>query len=326
MPAFVTDHTLFLHVPKTGGTWVTSASLAAGVRATAPDAPHFAAAYSPDGHATLREVPEYADRFKVAFVRHPLDWWRSYWGHRMREGAWRSDVEIDRLAGHDDFGEFIGRVVERLPGYLSATYEQFVGTPGHEVDFIGRYERLADDLCSALTLAGERFDEGRLRAAPRVNINDYQRFPAYYEPRLAHALSRSEACAIERFYPQAPVPADLVVTDCRPRSAARARCAQSGPEATTTPLRSRAERDSRRLESALASLLDAERSLAALADQLDGAQRALAAERAAHEQTERSLRLLQGSRLVRLTRPVRTAYYRARGAVAHAARGAGPTV
>jgi hypothetical protein len=303
MPAFVTDQTLFLHVPKTGGTWVTSAVLAAGIAAVAPDAPDHAAVYSEHGHALLGDVPEYGHRFRFAFVRHPLDWWRSYWGHRMREGTWWEEIEIDRVAGHDDFGEFIRRVTRHLPGYLSSIYEQFVGTPADEIDFVGRYEHLADDLCIALRLAGETFNEAALRSAAPANVNDYARFPAFYEPDLAFALARSERRAIERFYPWQLVPEHVVAPHARP--------AVSGRGGEVGELQRVLEEGALRLRDAKAEAIAAQRSRFRIARELDAARVTLTDERAAHAQTTHALCQLQHSRILRLSRPLRLVYYRA---------------
>ena len=58
-----------LHVPKTGGSWVKKAILASGIQCEA---------VSPGGnhHSGLNECPT-PDKFKFAFVRHPLGLYRS---------------------------------------------------------------------------------------------------------------------------------------------------------------------------------------------------------------------------------------------------------
>jgi hypothetical protein len=75
MPTFLTKRMIFVHVPKTGGSWMTQAVKSAGVPTWAPD-PLGDRSYSEHGHADLRDVGV-SDRFSVAFIRHPLDWWRS---------------------------------------------------------------------------------------------------------------------------------------------------------------------------------------------------------------------------------------------------------
>ncbi len=277
MPTLVTPHMLLLHVPKTGGTWATQALVAAGVAFERLDESD--KGDSPNGHADLESTAEYANRLKVGFVRHPLDWWRSYWGHRMR-GGW-SELDVDRCRS-DDFNEFIVRVVEFAPGFVSATYERFVGPPATPIDFVGRYEHLADDLCAALRKAGESFDEAALRAQPRANVNDYKRYPAFYDPAPARAMAESERGAIERFYASDPIPQALL--------ARRARRA-SKPNAELLASRSAAQ---------------------LLRGDLARSTTELAAERAAHAQTRRALEELSNSRLVTLTRPALRRYYRLR--------------
>jgi hypothetical protein len=113
MPWFVTSRVRFLHVPKTGGSWATDAMCAAGVAAVHPEP-------SP-AHATLDESSGYGDRFTFAFVRHPLDYWRSYWAYRVGTG-WDQDNPVDREAGAENFEDFIERVIAFAPGAASALF------------------------------------------------------------------------------------------------------------------------------------------------------------------------------------------------------------
>jgi hypothetical protein len=201
MASLITARLRFLHVPKTGGSWATSAMHAAGIPAVHPEALPF--------HADLAESSMYADRFTFAFVRHPLDFWRSYWAYRMRDG-WEPASQIDAQAASPDFDEFINRVIARAPGEATALYQRFIGPPTAEIEFVGRFEHLADDLVVALRLAGEPFDEGTLRACPPVNASDYVQLPALYDQHTAERLAASEWATVERFYPQDPVPLALL--------------------------------------------------------------------------------------------------------------------
>lgn len=201
MPTLITPRTRFLHVPKTGGVWVTAALERAGIPCERLARP---SALMAAEHAALAQTADYADRFTFAFVRHPLPWWRSLWAHRMRTG-WHPEHEIDSRARSQDFREFVSLVVERLPGHLNERFCRYVGPPDAEIDFVGRYESLADDLVRALQLAGEDFDEVRIRAQPRLNANDYVAFPARFDPELAERLAESERAIIDRFYADTPI-------------------------------------------------------------------------------------------------------------------------
>lgn len=202
MSTFLTKKMVFLHLPKTGGIWTAGAVEAAGVPTWRPDSlghQH----YSSHGHADLADVM-IDNRFSVAFVRHPLDWWRSYWGHRMRTG-WRDDNGIDVAARSNEFNDFIDRVLKYRPGYLGELVGQFVGSPVPGVDFVGRFERLVDDVCTALRLGGESFSEAAIRAYPCQNGSEYDRFPAVYLPEVAARLVEAEDETIKRFYAHAPM-------------------------------------------------------------------------------------------------------------------------
>jgi hypothetical protein len=205
---FFTPRLLFLHVPKTGGTWFTRAAQDAGVAIARPQATPGAPAASRD-HADLTQMSVEAEgRLICVFVRHPLDWWRSYWGYRMRDG-WTDDA-IDSATASDDFDEFVRAVVARFPGYASATFGHYLAAPRRKADFVGRFENLVDDACAMLRIAGEPFDEARLRAHPPENVNDYELMPARYRRRTARRLAQAERAVIDAFYPSEPVPRGLI--------------------------------------------------------------------------------------------------------------------
>jgi hypothetical protein len=207
VPAVKTDRILFLHVPKTGGSYVADA-LEAALGAGRVDFSESSDRRERRGHAGLRSFDN-SGLFTLAFIRHPLSWYRSFWSFRMRTG-WQMDHPLDCAARSEDFNTFVAGASERLPGYLGLLFGQFIGPPDKPIDFIGRYERLADDLCAALRLAGEVFDEDTIRAVAPVNTTDYERFPANYRPEVAWRLALAEREVIERFYSEDPVPASML--------------------------------------------------------------------------------------------------------------------
>lgn len=160
-------------------------------------------------HLDLARTERYADRFTIAFVRHPLDWWRSLWAYRMRDG-WDPQRRIDSVACSSDFNTFVEQVVEHLPAHLETLFARYIGPPSRPIEFIGRFESLADDLVQGLRAAGDEFDERALRSLPPDNVNDYGRFPALYRPDVAARLAESERAVIDRFYAEEPVPKRLV--------------------------------------------------------------------------------------------------------------------
>ena len=223
----LTPRVFFLHVPKTGGTWATQALIAAGVPCRAVEIPsrnH----YAEHGHVWLADIVPDERLLSVAFVRHPLDWWRSVWAHRMREGWLFPNHEIDSRASSTDFAEFVEMVIEHLPGFLDGFFERFTGPPERPIAFVGRFERLVDDLVLALRLAGEPFDEVALRTHPPQNVGTYDRFAASYDPELARALAISEQRTIDRFYAGEVVPTCFLPID-KGRRATRAHAITRSP-------------------------------------------------------------------------------------------------
>lgn len=180
----------FLHVPKTGGSWVKKAILASGINCES-------FSIKDNNHPGLRECP-FPEKFKFAFVRHPLGVYRSYWQYKMTYG-WDLHNPIDQNCRDDNFEAFVSHVLAKMPGVYSCCIVNFVGTDRKPIEFIGKYENLVEDLITALTMAGCHFNENVIRALPPINVSNKQAFPAEYTPELKSAVLRTESGVMTRF-------------------------------------------------------------------------------------------------------------------------------
>ncbi|MDE1942848.1 MAG: hypothetical protein KGI47_06860 [Betaproteobacteria bacterium] len=186
----ILKNSCFIHVPKTGGTWVRHALLKAGA-----DFEYYT--LNGTSHISLADCP-CPERFKFAFVRHPLGLYKSYWQFKMTYG-WDDGNALDNACRTDSFREFILGVTSRFPGAYGNGLNDMIGPEDRPIEFVGRYENLLEDLVTALTRAGESFDEARLRAAAPVNVSDKLRFPARYTPDLVERVVAVEQEVFRRF-------------------------------------------------------------------------------------------------------------------------------
>tara|TARA_R110000824_G_scaffold13979_2_gene60094 strand:- start:1452 stop:2021 length:570 start_codon:yes stop_codon:yes gene_type:complete len=178
-----------MSTPKTGSKWVEQACLNSIEGAFAlGDAKY---------HSTLQELE--VDLPAIAFVRHPLQWFPSYWNHRMWNG-WDDDSRIDASCKSNDFGTFMTAVLERFPGWLTKEMVKYVGTVEAPAEFIGRHESLQADLITGLKFLNEDFDEEKLLGTPVTNTGNYEAFPAVWTDALKESVCDSEQELIQRFY------------------------------------------------------------------------------------------------------------------------------
>lgn len=135
------------------------------------------------------------------FVRNPLHWYASYWAYRMETGP-DLDHSLDVECGSENFEEFLWRVLERRPGYVTHLYEQYVGREDDTVGYVGRQENLREDLLEALHRAGEKFcDEDIIQTgeANKAATSESWSEKCKYSPELEEAVVRSEHRIMKRF-------------------------------------------------------------------------------------------------------------------------------
>jgi hypothetical protein len=199
--AYANERVVFIHVPKTGGTWAVEAMRRAGVE------------LHPIGVHRAKWKLDLQGRFTLGFVRQPLSWYASFWQHRrIHEDA--DGQDLDEWS-HLDFPDFLSAVVAEKPGYLTSLFNAFLGIPRQPVDFIGRFETLEDDLVRGLGQAGLDFDEDNLRSVEPIN----QGGPApACPPELERRLFDAERETYERFYGDAGAPGGIRTHDSRIKS------------------------------------------------------------------------------------------------------------
>jgi len=138
----VLPKSVFYHIPKTGGTWVTEVLKGIGGERVQVEGTH---PYNiTKEHAT--PLVYRTQKFKFAFVRHPVSWYQSMWKFRANN-KWQYESVFDVKL---PFTEWVRHFLKQHPGIYSEIVREFEG-----VDFMGRQENLRADLLKALEMSGD---------------------------------------------------------------------------------------------------------------------------------------------------------------------------
>lgn len=225
------DGSEFLHIPKTGGQWVTKVLRENKLIEHSHLGGHEHADYDRvlnnkrlgSGKELLRECIRISLRkyiktsgkdeddsksqpFRFCFVRHPLSWYESwwkymssrnwnYWGVRNSAINWHPNSTLNGL-GSDDFNQFIRNVINCRPGYVSELYFSFT-KPG--INFIGKTEHLKDDLLTVLNVLNLTFDRNSVDETPRQNVSPASSDNIIWDPELRKTVTLLELPALVHF-------------------------------------------------------------------------------------------------------------------------------
>lgn len=191
--ALILQNSAMVHIPKTGGTWIHGAlfqqGLVRGILHSPENYPHPSSAQT-----RIFGLPMFC------FVRHPVDWLRSFWASGTRN-KWQGveRIRFDKspwsafsACESERFEDFVAKYLETCPGEVGRLFDRY--TAGCK--FVGRYETLLPDLEKAFRMFREPVDMDKLRAVPPLNVG--QKIPI--DPVLARAVRKAERAIMERFY------------------------------------------------------------------------------------------------------------------------------
>lgn len=172
--AMLTDTLCILHIPKTGGRFVEHILPLIGVPAVqVGDVDPFPSLlgwnypwpWVKKQHA-VPTLEELGDRIVVAFVRHPVDWLRSYYGHKgTGKGTTSGRLDVRRVRAKS-FDDFALDVAENDPGYVGEMFDAYLTGWPTLLTFSQGDVNAA--LAVALNAGSEAYQVGTLAAAPIV--------------------------------------------------------------------------------------------------------------------------------------------------------------
>jgi hypothetical protein len=229
---------IFLHIPKTGGSWVTDVLADQGLikkqighihadlvrilyYARTSDVatrglydwaksllPRRLKAVGPA--QKLKRAAENARQhqqpFCFCFVRNPADWYESWWRYMYQRSGIDWADESDLHGWHPcgalkEMGDsdFNGFVRNVISARPGFVTELFSMYDQPGLDFVGHQETLADDLVRVLQKLQIEFDEARLRAFEPTNVSSKTRDPIDWDPETRHELEKTEYAALLRY-------------------------------------------------------------------------------------------------------------------------------
>lgn len=210
------DGSEFLHIPKTGGTWVYRILEENNLVKQKGIGGHVHATYDMVAFARGRRWPLRGlnrrrgkagqSAYRFCFVRHPLQWYESWWkfmcgigwddwGDPDDPNGWHPNIALNGL-GSDDFNQFVGNVVQARPGYVSELYFSYA-KPG--ISFVGKTENLAKDFLDVMAIRGLPIDEASVRAKGPVHSSKPPPQPIEWDPKLREVVMRLELPALVHF-------------------------------------------------------------------------------------------------------------------------------
>ena len=219
MAFLLKDGSIFLHIPKTGGTWVEkvlqennllqkplfrnktnyrmsySAHIDLSITISFLNSPIMKLRYPLHKKAT--------DPFIFVFIRNPIDWYQSYFKYlfkvKFKEYS-NSIYSLHPMASLNNcysknFNTFVENILKKEPGYLTNLYARYIHSD--KVSYIGKQENLAKDLIEALKKTNLVFDERKILEFPAINKSEEQEIK--WSQKNYDAILKHERLIFTRF-------------------------------------------------------------------------------------------------------------------------------
>ncbi len=207
MALLIQNNLLFLHIPKTGGNWVTAVLRSMGLIKQRIG----------HKHATFNQLPKSfvntfleKDNARVfCFIRHPLSWYESWFKYMTQPSrnwrAWGSCHEwhpcrpLNGL-GDADFNRFMHNVLRQEPGFVTRLYDSYIQRPSTRPTlYVGKQENLRNDLIEIFETTGVEFDRDLILSYPAVGVSPQPMPPVQWGPGIRTQAESFEARGISEW-------------------------------------------------------------------------------------------------------------------------------
>jgi hypothetical protein len=200
----LSKHFVFLHLPKTGGSFVRELCTH-----YAPPAWQVSLL---DNHPTVRDIPpEYTHLPIFGFVRNPFDWYVSWYAYlkkrlndpffnQVSEGGTKSFRDTMLTVFDTDISGVLGRNCLFTESPFGCYLNYVFGNNLRKIQ-LGKFEFLREDLLriwSSMVQLPERLEE-QIRLFPEVNKSERGDYRVYYDQQLRRLVERRDRLVLDRF-------------------------------------------------------------------------------------------------------------------------------
>ena len=220
MALLLKNGSVFLHIPKTGGNWITAVLQELNLVEKMISHKHtdidrfflpvfknrkewLKYLFNPKSFSYLHNKP-----FMFCFVRHPLSWYKSWFKYQSQSRRqwrpfgeprdmcnWHPNAILNGL-GSSDFNQFVQNVIDKRPGYVTELYGWYTKP---QIDFIGKQENLVEDFIRVLKIMNVSFDEDFIRMRDKVGVSELPKDPIIWDERLKEEVYKLEYAGIVRY-------------------------------------------------------------------------------------------------------------------------------
>lgn len=208
-------HSVFIHIPRTGGSWITNSLKQANIKYTM---------IGGGRHSELSKINSKLLKQKKTWsiVRHPLTYLQSQWCVRWEPVITKKNIikilslgavpesirnnkkYLNRLS-KQPFEDFIEIYLKVCPGWVSQEYRHYLTYqdkyPG--VDYIGKQENFPEDLINILKKTNDAKNLKIIRENPPKNasskLKKHKQLCQYSNIQLKDQVLQAEKDAIEIF-------------------------------------------------------------------------------------------------------------------------------
>lgn len=225
MSILLKNNAVFLHIPKTGGTFLRKVIVAAGLRqldfgyehADMERVLHSFKYYPVNAIRTSfllrKNIDTHVSKcFKFCFVRNPYSWYESFWRF-MKEYDWtdfsnyrtknRFGLPTDEWnpidpimhCASNNFDEFIQNVLNEQPGFVANLYDRYANP--QYINFIGKQESIIEDSITIFERLGISVSENIFHEIGKVNESQIPK--PVWDEQLKKRIYESEENAFTKY-------------------------------------------------------------------------------------------------------------------------------